>query len=170
MNRLFGVLFFVGLSIAAPRRASAPIELWAFTGPWDSRSDSSLRANAPHLDIAVTGWIGLDSNSAQPILPSPYPDTLRLGGTRLRRMAIVTSWHGDRFHPGSIRMLGRDDARLAKAAGAIAGHAAQLHYAGLILDFESLERTDRQALLHVIKAIADAPLLRLRRQAPHRHR
>jgi peptidoglycan-N-acetylglucosamine deacetylase len=156
MNRLFGVLLLVGLSIAARRRASAPIELWAFTGPWDPRSDSSLRANAPHLDMAVTGWIGLDSNSAQPILPSPYPDTLRLGGTRVRRMAIVTSWHGDRFHPGSIRALGRDDARLAKAAGAIAGHAAQLHYAGLVLDFESLERTDRQSLLHVIKAIADS--------------
>lgn len=156
MNRLIGIFLFVGLSIAASRRASAPIEVWAFTGPWDARSDSSLRANAPHLDVAVTGWIGLDSNSAQPILPSPYPDTLRLPGTHVRRMAIVTSWHGDRFHPSSIRALGRDDARLAKAAGAIAGHAAQLRYAGLVLDFESLERTDRQALLHVIKAIADS--------------
>lgn len=155
MNRLFGVFLFAGLSVAASRRASAPFELWAFTGPWDARSDSSLRANAPHLDVAVTGWIGLDSNTAQPILPSPYPDTLRLGA-RVTRMAIVTSWHGDRFHPNSIRTLGRDDARLAKAAGAIAGHAAQLHYAGLVLDFESLDRADRQSLLRVIKAIADS--------------
>ena len=156
MNRVFGISLFLGVSVAASPRTSAPVELWAFTGPWDARSDSSLRANAPHLEVAVTGWIGLDSNSAQPILPSPYPDTLRLAGTRVKRMAIVTSWHGDRFHPSSIRTLGRDDARLAKAAGAIAGHAAQMHYAGLVLDFESLERMDRQALLHVVKAIADS--------------
>ncbi len=155
MKRLIGIVFLLGLSVSA-NRASAPIELWAFTGPWDPRSDSSLRANAPHLDAAVTGWIGLDSNTAQPILPSPYPDTMRLGASRVKRMAIVTSWHGDRFHPSSVRALGRDDARLAKAAGAIAGHAASLHYAGLVLDFESLERADRPALLHVIKAIADS--------------
>jgi len=156
MNRLFLFFLLVGLSVAASPHPSAPIELWAFTGPWDARSDSSLRANAPHLDVAITGWIGLDSNTAQPILPSPYPDTLRLGGSRLKRMAIVTSWHRDRFHPSSIRTLGHDDARLAKAAGAIARHAAQLHYAGLVLDFESLDRTDRQSLLHVVKAIADS--------------
>ena len=156
MKRLFGIFLFLGICVAASRHVSAPIELWAFTGPWDARSDSSLRANAAHLDVAVTGWIGLDSNTAQPILPSPYPDTMRLGASRIRRMAIVTSWHGDRFHPSSIRALGRDDARLAKAAGAIAGHAAQLHYAGLVLDFEALDRSDRQALLHVIKAIADS--------------
>lgn len=156
MNRLFGIFLFLAVSVAASRRASAPVELWAFTGPWDARSDSSLRANAPHLDVAVTGWIGLDSSTAQPIIPSPYPDTMRLGNSRIKRMAIVTSWHGDRFHPSSIRTLGRDDTRLARAAGAIAGHAAALHYSGLVLDFESLERADRQSLLHVIKAIADS--------------
>jgi peptidoglycan-N-acetylglucosamine deacetylase len=156
MKRLFGIFLFLGICVAASRHISAPIEVWAFTGPWDARSDSSLRANVAHLDVAVTGWIGLDSNTAQPILPSPYPDTMRLAGSRITRMAIVTSWHGDRFHPSSIRTLGRDDARLAKAAGAIAKHAAALHYTGLVLDFESLERADRQSMLHVIKAIADS--------------
>jgi spore germination protein YaaH len=156
MNRVFAVFLFFGISVAASRRASAPIELWAFTGPWDARSDSSIRANAAHLAVGVTGWIGLDSNTAQPIIPSPYPDTMRFANSQMKRMAIVTSWHGDRFHPSSIRTLGHDDARLAKAAGAIARHAAALHYAGLVLDFESLERADRQSLLHVIKAIADS--------------
>ena len=156
MNRLTGAVVLTALSVAMSRHASPPAELWAFTGPWDARSDSSLRANTAHLDAAVTGWIGLDSNTAQPILPSPYPDTMRLGASRVKRMAIVTSWHGDRFHPSSIRTLAHDDARLARAAGAIAGHAAALHYAGLVLDFESLERSDRPGLLHVIKAITDS--------------
>jgi hypothetical protein len=55
-----------------------------------------VRANAARLDVAVTGWIALDS-SAKPILPPLHPDTTRLP-TSVRRMAIVTSWHGDRSH------------------------------------------------------------------------
>jgi spore germination protein YaaH len=137
------------------QHAIARVELWAFTGPWDPRSDSSLRANAAHLDAAVTGWIGLDSNTAQPILPSLYPDTAHFA-TRMKRMAIITSWHGDRFHPSSIRLLARDDSRLTHAANAIAAHAAAMHYSGLVLDFESLERSDLPALLRVIKTIADS--------------
>jgi len=71
-------------------------------------------------------------------------------------MAIVTSWHGDRFHPNSVRTLARDDAKLAQAASAIAAHAAAKRYAGLVLDFEGLERGDRAALLRVIKVIRDS--------------
>lgn len=131
-------------------------ELWAFTGPWDAHSDSSLRANSARLDVAVTGWIGLDSTTAQPILPALFPDTIRLARSGLRRMAIVTSWHGDRFHPSSIRALGGDEARRARAASAIAAHAAAMHYAGLVLDFESLEARDLPDLLRVVKAITDS--------------
>lgn len=149
------------LSLVVPWRVHVPrttarTELWAFTGPWDAHSDSSLRANAAHLDVAVTGWIALDSATARPILPSLFPDTIRLAHSGLRRMAIVTSWHGDRFHPKSIRTLAGDDARLARAASAIASHAAAMHYAGLVLDFEALDARDLSALLHVVKAVTDS--------------
>ena len=161
MNGLIRSLLCIAFAVpmsehASPHVPPARMQLWAFTGPWDSRSDSSLRVNAPRLDAAVTGWIGLDSTTAQPILPALFPDTIRLRGTHLERMAIVTSWHGDRFHPTSIRTLGQDDRRLARAAGAIAGHAAAMHYSGLVLDFESLERSDLPVLLKVIKTIADS--------------
>jgi spore germination protein YaaH len=132
------------------------VELWAFTGPWDPRSDSSLRANAARLDVAITGWIGLDSATARPIIPTLFPDTMRLTGTSPKRMAIVTSWHGDRFHPSTVRTLARDDARLARAAGAIADYAQSMRYAGLVLDLEALERSDLPALLRVVKAITDS--------------
>jgi spore germination protein YaaH len=155
MNRLIGALLLASLCIPAQQRATPAAELWAFTGPWDAQSDSSLRANASHLDVAVTGWIGLDSTSAQPILPALFPDTMRLP-RGLRRMAIVTSWHGDRFHPNSIRALARDDARRARAASAIANHAAAMRYAGLVLDFESLEGRDLPGLLRVLKSITDS--------------
>ena len=156
MNRLITAVVVFALGVPALHRAAPRPELWAFIGPWDPRSDSSLRANARHLDVAVTGWIAFNSATAQPIIPSLFPDTIHLARGRPRRMAIVTSWHGDRFHPGSVRTLAGNPAALARAAGAIAGHAASMKYAGLILDFESLQRSDLQSLLRVIKAITDS--------------
>ena len=131
-------------------------EYWGFTGPWAAASDSSVRLHGRALDVVVTGWIGLDSATARPVLPSPYPDTL-LGKSRTpRRMAIVTSWHGDRFHPRTIRTLAADTRLLAAAAQSIAEYAASMQYGGLVLDFESLEPTDLAAQVTVIRAIAGA--------------
>ena len=147
-------------------RSAQPPEVWAFTGPWEAESDASVRANASKLDAVVTGWIALDSTSAQPILPSLFPDTIRplartAAGSRrrpttTRRMAIVTSWHGDRFHPETIRRLARQPEMLARAASAIASHAEQMSYRGLVLDFESLEPADVPALIRVVRAVADS--------------
>ena len=71
-------------------------------------------------------------------------------------MALITSWHGDRFHPSTVRTLARDDARLAHAASAIVAHAVKLRYAGLVIDLESLEAADVPALLKVVKALTDS--------------
>src|SRR5690349_20726206 len=119
----------LGLSFASARAQtrSSP-ELWAFTGPWDRESDASVRANAHRLRAVVTGWIGLDSASAQPMLPSAYPDTIRLTGRAPQRMAIVTSWHKDRFHPNTIRTLARDPKRLGAAARAVTREARRAKY------------------------------------------
>lgn len=158
MNRLIlaaFVLFFGASAAHRPPRPAPSAELWAFTGPWDARSDSSLRVNAHHIDVAVTGWIGLDSGTSLPIIPTLFPDTIRLAHT-VRRMAIVTSWHGARFHSSTIRTLGTDDARRARAAHMISAHAASMHYSGLVLDFEDMKRDELPLLLRVVKSIADS--------------
>jgi spore germination protein YaaH len=129
---------------------------WGFTGPWDARSHASLRTHARELDVAVTGWIGLDSLTGQPLLPSAYPDTARLTGGTTSRFALVTSWHGQGFHRASIRALGNDRARLASAASRIARHADSLDYSGLVIDFETLEPTDVATQLAVMRAIRDS--------------
>lgn len=128
-------------------------EIWAFTGPWDSASTASLATNARRLDAAVTGWIALDSASGQPALLYPDPP---LRGSRPRRMALVTSWHGDRFHPGTVVTLGSDRARLASAAGATARMAKAGGYRGLVLDFEAQSAGDLPVLLAVVRAFADS--------------
>jgi spore germination protein YaaH len=71
-------------------------------------------------------------------------------------MAIVTSWHGDRFHPQTIRTLASDPARLAQTAGLIARHAAAKGYRGLVLDFEMLTPADTAALALVVRTITDS--------------
>ena len=145
----------VALACAAARSGEDPRPgaLWAFTGPWDSTSTASLAANARRLDVAVTGWIALDSLSGQPALLYPDPP---LGGARPRRMALVTSWHRDRFHPTTIRALGADRARLARAAGATARMAQAGGYHGVVLDFEEHSAADLPVLLAVVRAFADS--------------
>ena len=141
---------------AQTRPGSQRADFWGFTGPWDSASDRSVRSHGGKLKAVINGWITIDSATAQPVIPSPYADTIRPGGGTPDRMAIVTSWHGDRFHAEPIRRLGRDPQGLARAAGAIARYAQSMRYSGLVLDFETLERADVPALLRVSRAIADS--------------
>lgn len=137
-------------------RSARRAEFWGFTGPWEAASDSSVRQHGRALDAVVTGWIGLDSLTSRPLLPSPYPDTLLGRSESPARMAIVTSWHGDRFHPRTIRRLAATPQLLAATARTIADHAATSGYRGLVLDFEGLDPGDLAAQLGVIGAIATA--------------
>ena len=154
---LVAALLATGSAAGAQRAqaaAAARAEFWGFAAPWDAASDRSIASHGGRLDAIVTGWIGLDSLSGRPLLPSPYVDSLR--PKRARRMAIVTSWHGERFHTTSIRALARNPAALGRAARVIADHARTMGYGGLVLDFETLERRDLADQLTVVKAIADA--------------
>jgi peptidoglycan-N-acetylglucosamine deacetylase len=145
------------LPLAAARHSrSAPLALWGFTGPWDPRSAHSVRQYASKLDVLVTGWIALDSATARPIVPALYPDTLRVSARGVSRFAIVTSWHGQHFHPATIRRLAANATLLELAASTIAQYAAAQRYGGLVLDFEGLERGDVESLVRVSRAIATA--------------
>jgi peptidoglycan-N-acetylglucosamine deacetylase len=131
-------------------------EVWGFTGPWDARSNASVRAHGGALDAVVSGWIGLDSTTALPILPPPYADTVVALVGKPPRMAIVTTWHGTRFHPTTIRTLARDARRLASAASQLARHAEAQRYAGLVLDFEEHGPADLDGLLRVVRVMRDS--------------
>ena len=143
------------LACAASRGGApdGPREVWAFTAPWDSLSDASVAANASRLDAVVTGWIALDSVTQRPALL--YGDSL-VRTARPRRLALVTSWYGDRFHPASILALGNDPARLASVAGATARLARARGYRGLVLDFEGHTAADLPLLVAVARAFTDS--------------
>jgi len=128
---------------------------WGFTAPWDPRSDSSVRQHASQLDAIVYGWIPLDSATGQPF--DLYVDTLsKSAPLNVERMALVTSYHGNRFHPETVRRLAGDAAALASAASGIAARASSHEYTGLVLDFEGMSAPDLPALRGVIGKIADS--------------
>ena len=128
--------------------------MWAFTAPWDSRSDSSVRANASRLDAVVTGWIQLDSTTSEPSLL--YADDSSRTGSPRRRFALVTSWHGRRFHPESVRRAAADSATLSRIASRIGEMVRSNKYAGIVLDFEDQARNDTSALVAGIRSIGAA--------------
>jgi spore germination protein YaaH len=159
MRRITPVVVFLVTIIACTALGGSAQQrksFWAFTGPWDALSDASLRANASRLDVAVTGWIALDSLTGEPLLPSAYADTIRLAAGTPRRFALVTSWHGQGFHAASIRALAADRARLARVASRIGQYAQSMHYDGLVLDFETLTVGDVGAQTTVVSAITDS--------------
>src|SRR5262245_658383 len=64
-------VFLIAILLVASACASLPPvkarpRWWAFTAPWDQRSDSSARLHAQQLDAVVYGWIPLDSSTGQP--------------------------------------------------------------------------------------------------------
>src|SRR5512146_2958087 len=104
-----------------PGRTDLPLEqFWAFTAPWDARSDSSLRTHRSELDAAVTGWSQLDSVTGQPELL--YPDNAPRNGAAASRFALVTTWHGQGFHPNVVRRL----AVRLKDLGAVASRLGRI--------------------------------------------
>lgn len=137
------------------RPPASGAEFWGFTAPWDPRSESSARAHDSQLDVIVSGFITLDSATFQP--RELYPDPLVAGnpGNR-RRMALLTSYHGTRFHPETIRALASDPTVLAQTAARAAALLGSAGYRGLILDFEGLTPDDLPALLRVSAAFADS--------------
>ena len=146
----------VGSGCAARPGAAetAPMERWAFTAFWDPRSAQSLERHGGSLDVAVTTWIALDSVSGVPTVlhAAAHTPATKPG----RSMALLTSWHGERFHPAAVRRLAADTARLAAAMTDVATRAARLGHRGIVLDFEALEAADLPALRTIVAALARA--------------
>jgi spore germination protein YaaH len=159
MRILSGAILFMLAADACSAQSGArarQARFWGFAAPWDAASDATIRAHGHNLSAVVSGWIGLDSASGRPLLPSPYADTVRPRAGTAERFGMVTSWHGERFHTTSILRLARDRAALARAAGAIAKHAREMGYTGLIIDFETLQPQQLDAQITVMRAIADS--------------
>lgn len=144
-----------GCASARGRPSPAGAEFWGFAAPWDPRSAASATAHDQQLDVIVSGFITLDSATFQPT--ALFSDQLmRANPGNRRRMALLTSYHGTRFHPETIRALASDSTVLGRTAGRAATLLGNAGYRGLILDFEGLTPDDLDVLLRVSGAFADS--------------
>jgi hypothetical protein len=163
LRALGGLLLAAGCAGGLPLVGRGDPEFWGFTAPWDPRSAESARLHGTALDAVVTGWFALDPRTGLP------GDAFGDGGagarqagdgastiTAGRRMALVTTYADDEFHPAVVRALANDDAALARSAAAIAARAGAGGYDGLVIDFEGHDARDLPALAKVVRAIGDS--------------
>ncbi|MEP7001762.1 MAG: hypothetical protein ABI969_14845 [bacterium] len=146
--------FGLGCSSLPVVGSSAP-ERWAFTAPWDPRSAVSARAHGALLDGVVLDWIPLDTITGMPFVL--YADSVAATiPPAVRRMALVTSFVIDQFHPSLIRRLAVDSFALKQSAAAIAERVRLGGYRGIVLDFEGMTSADTALTRAVVSNIAAA--------------
>ena len=160
MRRLSYTLAMLPLAIGAACStlplARRPLEeRWAFTAPWDPRSAASARLHGAALDAVVLDWIALDTMTGMPLVL--YSDSSgRTFPAGTRRMALVTSYLTDQFHPGLIRRLAMDSLALKRSAAAIAERVQRGGYRGVVIDFEGMTGADSALTRAVVSTIAGA--------------
>ena len=151
---------FVSLALLSacahfPSQPQGAADYWGFTGPWDRRSDRSVEEHGASLARIITGWIALDTTSFLPL--EPYGDSIGKNPALTgRTMALITSYHGSRFHPEIIRGLGGNAQATGITAGAIAALMDSSRYRGVVMDFEGMTPRDLDQLLAFTRAVADS--------------
>jgi spore germination protein YaaH len=111
-------------------------------------------ANGSRLDAVVTGWIQLDSVTGEPSLL--YRDDATRPGAPRRRFALITSWHGRRFHPELVRRVAADSVALSRVASRVGELVRSAGYAGVVLDLEDQARNDTTILAAAIRSLSVA--------------
>jgi len=154
---LLGAVALASIGACAARALDAPsrLRVWGFTVPWDAKSSASARDHATQLSAVISGWIQLDSLTAQPF--AEFRDTLArrpISGVRL--MAIVTNAVAGRFHAAAVRQLAANPDALARAAGEVTRRLTSGGYRGCVIDLEGFAPADRDALVTVVRALADS--------------
>ena len=150
-----GIVLAACASIPLPSALRRGPEYWGFVVPWDPRSAEAAGSHAAQLDVVIAHWLVLDTTPGG-LLESGADSLIRTAAPGARRMAMVTSWTGDRYNPDAVRALADSAAALAQLARTVAHRASELGLAGLILDFQGHSKADLGALVRVATAIADS--------------
>lgn len=113
---------------------------------WDEASKTSLRLNLAHLTHLVPEWLrlrngngDLDDESDQSVI-----DIAAQG--KLPILAEVMNFR-DRWRPEEVRRVLRDPRLRADLADNIHGNLIEHKFAGVNVDFEQLDRQDREPLV-----------------------
>lgn len=156
-----------------PPGVRAPTEIWGVWSPDPSGTgvsraiaDSQRTRASDGISAVVDTWITLDSVSFRPTVVARLsalhptadqqsPGSLASAGM-LRRLSVVTSYQGRRYHPDVVRGLMESSDAVAVTAGSIASLLAASGANGVLLDFQDMTADDIQTVVDVSRAIADS--------------
>lgn len=128
----------------------APTEIWAV-------GDSIPAAAQGVVAVTADTRVRLDTVSFTPRIDEKLNDGNNSGlGVGIRRLAIVTSFAGARYHPDIVRGIGESPVLIAGNAGSIATFGSSHGMNGLLIDFLEMTADDLPALMDVTRAIGDS--------------
>jgi len=156
-----------------PPGVRAPTEIWGVwspdagaTGAMPAVGDSQHTRLREGISAVVDTWIALDSVSFRPTVVSRVPGLHLVADEQSpsslpspgipRRLSVVTSFQGRRYHPDVVRGLMESSDAVAITAGSIASLLSASATEGAILDFQEMTAEDIQTLVDVSRAIADS--------------
>ncbi|MBA2687652.1 MAG: hypothetical protein H0U64_06090 [Gemmatimonadaceae bacterium] len=149
--RCFLLALVSAACVRIPATTQVPISWWAFSDPSRAAPTQTIAASRP-IDVALTGWIVIDSATYRPV--GPYEDSARLSSAA--RVAFITTYQGGRHRPETIRGLATDPQAMRNAASLIVAEALRGGYSGLVIDFAGMTARDLDALLAVSGTITDS--------------
>lgn len=144
------LLFAVTIPVPANRaRAQPRYETWAFYVPYDATSRTSLLTHLAQIDDVSPEYFSLQKSGAIASQADPVLNAaLREAGKGIYPLVKNDATHGD------LTAILADPVRRASAVRSIAQLGDSSYYAGLTLDFEGVDGTDRGNLTRFIDDLA----------------
>ena len=155
MSRILKTLLSVAITQSAadcgrlPGREPPPATVWIL--PSAVRTSGAARLVPPEIAALQGSLIVIDSSTLSPVVSLAQPDAS--GGAS--RIAVVTTFEGNRYHPEGIRALTEDAAASGAFASRVASAAVQ-GGDGMFVDFQGSTPDELSANSSILRALGDS--------------
>src|SRR5579884_4094998 len=142
---------FAWLPSPAAVHAESSFERWGFYVTYDPESRRSLAGHIGKLDVVVPNYFKMQADGTVTGADDPQVDALVVGaGRRLMPLVQNNARNGD-LSP----LLNNADAR-QRAISNVSQMVSRYGYAGITLDFEAVQPSDRAGMTAFIVGLANA--------------
>lgn len=132
-----------------PGREPPPATVWIIPSP--ARATGSARMVPAEIAAFQGSLIVIDSLTLSPVLRISQPDA----SGSASRIAVVTTFEGNRYHPEAIRALTEDAAASGAFASRVASAAIQ-GGSGMFVDFQGSTPDELSANTSILRALGDS--------------
>jgi len=155
-NRIPAVILTIACSWSAvacgrlPGSEPPPASVWILPSP-DQRPQNDRSAISPDIADFVGALIVIDSSTLRPV-DGPLLSANPAGNSRV---ALVTTYEGNRYHAESIHALSQDSVAVGAFASRVASAAAR-NGAGIFIDFQGDTPDELKGTTSLSRTIADS--------------